>query len=476
MGTDLPLLRGLLLLALCLPGCLTRSRDGRDLLDLEVPATYQAAARTAGERNADVGWIDQLGAPSLSTLVEEALERNRDLKVASSRMDAAGASARVTGADRLPQLSFDADARRFQRVLTQSSRLVGSGADDVTRDRVNDYGLAMRLNWEIDLWGKLSDRTRAARTEYVASQAEYYAARLSLAAATAGAWFNLLEAESQYALAKQTLENFTSAYEIVDRGFNRGVNPALDVRLAKANVAGAEARVNIRDRQRDGARKSLEVLLGRYPAGTLASAGELPALTSPIPSGLPSELLNRRPDLVAAEYRLEASLDRSLASRKERLPSLTLTGNAGISSDELARALDLDRLVWNIAAGITQPVFQGGRIEGNIELSDARQEEALQGYAQQVLEAFEEVERSLAAERFLVAEVRFLDEAARESTAAEELALDEYQKGLVDITTVLDSQRRSFESRSALLEARNLLLQNRIDLYLALGGDFQKGS
>ncbi|MFV1995089.1 MAG: TolC family protein, partial [Verrucomicrobiales bacterium] len=338
---------GCLALLLLSAGCLTRPGTTRNLLGLEIPAAYHAAATAASRSGSDTGWIHSLGDSSLPALVTEALKHNHDLKSAAARMAAAGANARNIGADRFPQASLDGDGRRFQRVLTRSTRLLGSSGDEVVSDRVNDFGLNLNLSWEVDLWGKLRDRTRAAHTDYVASQVDYYAARLSLAAGTARAWFNLVESEAQTDLAEQTHANFQSAYEIVDGGFTRGVNPALDVRLARANVAGAKAQVSARRRERDQARKTLEVLLGRYPAGSLASPNELPALTSAIPSGLPSELLNRRPDLVAAEFRLESSLKRSLASRKERLPSIRLTGNSGLNSDELSRTLDLERLVWN---------------------------------------------------------------------------------------------------------------------------------
>jgi multidrug efflux system outer membrane protein len=447
----------------------------RDSLGITIPAEFEADQST----NPTIvsAWIDDFGDKTLEELVAEALEHNRDLQSAAARMRAANANARSTAASLFPQIDADAAARRFQRVLTQSSRLVGSNSGDtITRDRVNDFGINLNVDWEADLWGRIRNNTAASYDDAVAAAADYYAARLSLAANTARSWFNCLEAEAQVRLSQQTLENFTSAYNIIDSGFQRGVSGALDVRLAKANVAGAVSGLNARKRERDAAKRSLETLLGRYPSGQIEATLDLPSIKGSVPPGLPSDLLRRRPDLIAAEGRAQAALQRVKGAKKELLPVIRLTAGGGITSDDLAELLTLERLVWNIAASAIQPIFQGGRIMANIDIQEARRDENIADYAQAVLIAFREVESSLAAEQYLREELSALDVAADESVKAETLALDEYERGLVDIVTVLEAQRRSFKSQESLLQSRNLILQNRIDLYLALGGDFDISS
>lgn len=453
-----------------------------DLLDVPVPPSFTAAtgapvpsrgskspgaAEIAGSRD----WVSGFTGANLEKIIAEAVENNRDLRAAASRMAAARAGVQIASSELLPAIGASGDARRFQRVLTSSSRLVGSG-DTVSTDRVNSFGLNLNLNWEVDLWGQVRNRVKAARADYVASLGDYYAAELSLAANAARAWFNCIEAESQVRLTAKTLESFESSLDVIEKSWRRGVAPALDLRLMKANVAGARAALSGRERERDTARKSLEVLLGRYPSGELRTAIDLPGLRGQVPAGIPSELLNRRPDLVAAQNRLAASLERLDAARKEFLPSLRLTSGTGLASDDLYQIMDLNRLAWNIAANIAQPVFEGGRIRGEIDLAEARKNTEVNTYAQEVLDAFFEVERALAAEQYLREQTSASAEAAEESIAAEQLALAEYNRGLVDIITVLESQRRSFESQRNLILLKNLLLQNRIDLYLALGGDF----
>ncbi|MEM8952843.1 MAG: TolC family protein [Verrucomicrobiota bacterium] len=476
MLPPLPVVTAITLAIACFAPACKPSKWGqaRDSLGIDVPAEFEA------DRTVDpaitAAWINDFDDKTLDRLVTEALEHNRDLQAAAARMRAADANARSTAASLFPQIDADAAARRFQRVLTQSSRLVGSGADAITSDRVNDYGINLNIGWEADLWGRIRNNTAASYNDAVAAAADYYAARLSLAANTARSWFNCLEAEAQVRLARSTLDNFESAYNIIDSSFQRGVADALDVRLAKANVAGAVSTLNVRLRELDAAKRSLETLLGRYPSGDIDSALELPAIKGNVPPGLPSELLRRRPDLIAAEGRAEAAIERVKGAKKELLPVIRLTAGGGLSSDELADLLTLERLIWNIAASAVQPIFQGGRIVANIDLQKARADENIAEYADAVLIAFQEVESALAAEAYLREQLVALGVAADESVKAETLALDEYERGLVDIVTVLEAQRRSFNSQESLLQSRNLILQNRIDLYLALGGDFDLSS
>jgi outer membrane protein TolC len=198
----------------------------------------------------------------------------------------------------------------------------------------------------------------------------------------------------------------------------------------------------------------------------------LPAIETSVPAGLPAEILVRRPDVRSAALRLEASDERFSAARKNRLPGLTLTASGGASSGELGNLLNYDAIIWSIAADLAAPVFQGGRLQAEQDLARAENQEVLAGYAQTVLVAFREVEIALSAERTLARQEAALEVAVRESVEAEALALERYRAGLVDIITWLEARRRAFNARSSLLATSNSRLQNRIALYLALGGGF----
>jgi NodT family efflux transporter outer membrane factor (OMF) lipoprotein len=215
-------------------------------------------------------------------------------------------------------------------------------------------------------------------------------------------------------------------------------------------------------------------LLGHYPSGELQISDQLPELKTTVPVGLPSQLLIRRPDLIAAEHRLTAAGERLQEAQKNRLPSIRLTGSGGVGSSALNELLNWDSLVWSLLAGVTQPVFEGGRLDADRALAKARHGEAWANYAQTVLVAFQEVETALAAEDRFVQQLEQLQRATDEANEAADLALSRYQNGLTDIITLLDAQRRAFDAKSALLRTQRERLDNRVALYLALGGEFSQ--
>jgi NodT family efflux transporter outer membrane factor (OMF) lipoprotein len=214
--------------------------------------------------------------------------------------------------------------------------------------------------------------------------------------------------------------------------------------------------------------------MGRYPGRNLAPPASLPDLPAAIPAGLPAQLVGRRPDLVAAERRLAAADERFLVAKRSLYPRLTLTGSAGTSSNELRDLVDYDFRVWSLAASLLQPVFQGGRLRAGVDRARAGTEEALLAYTGAALRAYSEVEAALAADEYLAGEVDGLAESVRHARAATRLAEDRYRSGLEDYITVLSSQRREFDSESAYIAALQRRLENRVNLYLALGGGFHR--
>jgi len=212
--------------------------------------------------------------------------------------------------------------------------------------------------------------------------------------------------------------------------------------------------------------------MGGYPSGTEQGLGGLPALQRKIPAGLPSELLLRRPDLRAAERRLESSLRLESAAKKAFLPSFRLTGEYGRTSQETDDLLVPEAAMWSIAGNVAQSFFQGGRIMANVRLARARYDEQLHTYTDTMLTAFREVETALAADAFLQEQAQALEKAAQEAEQAESLALGQYEKGLTDVLTLLDTRQRAFDARSTLIAVQAQRLRNRADLHLALGGNF----
>lgn len=459
-----------------LAGCASVDQE---LLDTQLPAP--PPAWTANEEAGDPpsgDWVGAFGDDTLYVLIDEALQRNNDLLAAAANLDAARASARVARADLLPTIGANGNASRSAFVTSPSiAAQTGGGAaqQSDTRIYVNNYDLSAQLSWELDLWGRLTDETRAAYKEAGASLGDFEAARLSLAGAVAQAWFGLIEARQQRELAERDTTARENNLRVTERRYERGVASSLDVRLARSALGSSQANLAFRQQTEKESARRLEILLGRYPAAELAAAAALPELPALGGAGAPIEILTRRPDLVAAEARMEASGLRARAARKQLLPRLTLSSQLGASGPDLADLIDPDRLAGNIAAGLFQPLFQGGRLLANSKRARKTAEATLLSYAQTVLEAYEEAENALSAENYLALREEALKLAYEEAAAAERLTERRYASGAATIFNLLDAQTRRIASESSYIQAQQQRVSNRVRLYLAIGGDFVTG-
>ncbi len=402
--------------------------------------------------------------PALSRLIEEAVGNSFDLRAAVSRIHAARASATISGADRAPQITASLNASRAKRATVVGGTVV-SGIG-------NYFQSGIEIRWEADLWGRLGHQARAATLELAATEADYHAARLSLAANIARRWFNLIEARQQVELARRSVADQQQMVESLAAGYRRGIYTATELQQARSDLATAENQLAARKERLVRERLLLQTLLGRYPELPPEPPTTLPEPEEPIPAGLPAELLTRRPDLIAAEYRLHAADERMRQATKNRLPRIQLTASGGTSSDELRYLLEGDRLVWSLVGGLTAPLFQGGRLKASQEQARANAEQAMHQYAQALLKAFQEVETALSAAPLLAERQRTLMRTLKNAEQMERQARERYRTGLGTMEDWLKARRRLYNAHSALLEAQNLRLQNRIDLHLALGGDF----
>ena len=458
------------LLVLVLPlvaACVAAPPRREPQIGVEVPEQWTGAPAPAGEQ--ETQWWKSFGDPRLDSLVEQALTYNPDLRAAVASVEAAIAEARIAGADLKPSVGVGLDAsRRRQNFI--GFPLPGGGVLSTTSTALS---LSAIVTWEVDLWGRIRAGAQAALADAQATEADYYAARLSLAALTAKGWFAVVEALGQEELAATTAESFRTTAEQVRSRYEIGVRSPLDLRLALNQLAEAEALLELRRAQRDVATRQLEVLIGSYPEGTLVPETALLDTPPPIPAGLPADLVSRRPDLIAAERRLAAADARYRQARRSLYPRLSLTAGGGTASTDLEDLVNGDFRVWSLVANLVAPLFQGGRLRAGVDLAAAGQQFELALYASQALQAFAEVETALSAEEYLAERERHLTTAARQSKAAERLALQRYRAGLEDYVTVLQSQNSAFAADSQLLTVRRLRLNNRVDLHLALGGGFQ---
>lgn len=445
-------------------------------LGVVVPEEWTAAdseAQVETRSGEEASWWTQFGDTDLDLVVADALERNHDLLAAAARLDAATAQARIAGADLYPQIGAGINATRGKNNFIGLP--IPGTEGKVLSVTTSSFGASLNLSWEVDLWGRLRAQRDTATSQVSASRADYAGARLSLAGQTAKAWFAVLEARQQTELARSTVDSRQLSRERIERRYLLGTRPALELRFAITQEAAAQASLAFRQRQLDLALRQVDLLMSRYPDGKLdftITESTLPSPPATIPAGLPADLVARRPDLVAADHRLAAAGFDVKRARASLYPRLSLTGSAGTLSAEIEDLLDDDLSVWSLAAGLLQPIFQGGRLRGGVELSEARYREIAESYVQQVLRAFGDVELALAADRFLIDQESALAEAARQSIASEKLAESRYDAGLQDYLSYLEAQRNSFLAQSELLSARRQRLEARVDLYLALGGDY----
>ena len=343
------------------------------VLETPAPAAYDeapvaASAPPAAPRIAP-DWWSGFGDPLLSALVAEGLEHNASLRAAAANVEMAFAQARIDGAAGQPELEAALDPGRRKQNTAQSGLteaipipIPGFEPGGVRSFAFTSFGLALNVRWEVDLWGRLRALTAASLAEAAAGEADFEAARLSIAGQVAKLYFGVVEAVQQAELLERTLASRERTRDRVLARYRRGVATALEVRQARAQIAAVEASLAAQRQALDGLRRQLEVLLGRYPAGEIEAAAGLPGMP-PLPAaGVPADLLGRRPDLRAAEYRAVASSERLRAARRALYPTFKLNGSAGASSGELADLLDGDFSVWSLAAGLLQPLLSGGRL------------------------------------------------------------------------------------------------------------------
>ena len=412
-------------------------------------------------------WLTTFYDPVLTKLVNEALNNNLDLKVAAARVEEARERAIIAGAERWPQLGVSSG------YLTQTSGISNTN-NTFFGSSYGAFNALFSLSWEIDLWGRIKALKTAAEKDADVVNADLYAAKLSLAARIAQMYYELIEANLQTQVAEQSIKDRRKIVDLVRGRFSRGLTRGLDLRLALTDLANAEAQLALSRNQVQLLSRQLDVLLGRYPAGvseiSIKSVANLPKLPAALSAGLPSQLLERRPDLIAAFLKLRAMDSRVESAKKAFLPRISLTGAAGTSSTALVDLIDPRAAAWNLAAGLVQPLFTGGRLSSEVRLNEALTQEALNNYKSTALNAFREVEQKLEAEHWLRAQEQALREAVEQTEASRKLAVSSYQQGLIEILTLLDSYRSTLNAQSAHLALQRQLLTNRIELYLALGG------
>lgn len=415
-------------------------------------------------------WWKRLDDPTSEMLVEKLLVQNFDIEAANARLKQAIERAKVAGADLYPTLSGDFTATRIEN--PPISQGFGTGKP------INNFDLGLSSSWQLDFFGRTSSNLDGRRAEIEGSIFEIDALIHSLIAQVISQRVAVALDARRLDLVEQTILSNEKTLGIIERRYRSGVGTvkSIDVRLARENLAATKAEFPIAQANLAESIYELDLLLGQQPGDSgKMDYKSFPVLPPPekIEIFPPAELLDRRPDLRASELRLIAANEDIGIAMADLFPNLAISGSYGTTSNEISNILDANQMAWSLVGSLTQKIFEGGRLRANIRLNEARAEELSALYKKDILTAVKEVEIGLLKEEKLHSQVELLAENLKQTEAAEKLSNTRYIQGIGSILELLDTQRRLWRVEQNLLNAQEANWQNRIALYLALGGDWQ---
>ncbi len=422
------------------------------LPNVSVPQQWKQPAEPGAVVDSGFGSFND---PALEALIREALTYNADLRAGAARVEQARGYVTVAGADLQPGVAA-----------------MAKGGGKWSGDYSGMQNALIGATWEIDVWGRQRYGARAASDDYASAQLDFDYARQSLAAWVVRSWLLAVQGTQQENLLQEMVQSASKLMDMTQQRLKSGIGNEQEVAQAQASLGEHRDRLRQTQLARTQALLALEVLLGRYPAADVQTAARLPAMPAPIPAGLPSELLERRPDVVAAERRVAAAFNRTGEARAARLPRISLTATFGAVSSDLIVLQDKDNPTAGLGGSLLWPLFTGGALQAKVDIRTAEQQEAVASYAAVGLRAFKEVESALASETALRERQAILDQVVSDSRRSMELATVQFKVGSSDLRSVLQEQLRLVNTQLSLLQVESERLTQRVNLHLALGGGF----
>jgi len=434
---------------------------------VQPPPTFRGAETSTPESLADLKWFDVFRDDTLTGLVSTAVKENFELRIAAERVLQARALYGITRADRFPQVDASAAANTLRNSRNGSAAGIPSG---VSTD-VSYLQAGFNLSWEIDVWGRLRRLNEAARAEYLATEEGRRGVITTLVADVSSTYLTLRGLDLELEIAKRTRDVATAGLRLTEARRSQGAASGLDVHQSEQLLYTATGQIASLEREIALSENALSLLLGHVPEdvprGRPLDAFQLPPV---VPAGLPSALLERRPDIRQAEQQLIAANARIGAAKAEYFPRISLTGFFGAQSRALTSLLSGPAVLATATLGATAPIFNAGRTRANVEFTEAAQREAVVNYQRAIYSALRDVADALA-DHGKTSEQRAQQErlvdALQESTR---LAIERYRGGLDSYLPVLDAQRNLFEGELELAQLRQQELTSIVQLYRALGG------
>lgn len=420
----------------------------------QIPQQWQAEKSSVPPLAIEEGWLKRLNDPLLDKIVAEALANNPDYRQAAVRVEIAQQKAVIAGAQLMPQIGA-----QFADVHSK----------DQDHDTSQGSQAFLGVSWEIDVWGRLRAKRAASEASAQAASLDYASARLSLVAMTARLWYLNTEATQLLALSEQAVQVYSEILHLVESRRSFGKVSDLDVADARANVATAKAALEELRASQAQLKRGLEVLLGRYPAAELATQSVYPPLPPSEGAGVPSSVLERRPDLKSAEYRVLEAFRMQESAQLSLLPSFSISLALGHLDDSLLSKLNLKPWLANIGIGAFVPIYEGGALRAQVAIATALQAGEVNHYGTVVLGAFKEIENALANEQYLAQRQTYYDSAVQSRRQAVDIALAKYRAGRIDSLWVANLQMQKLNAESSAIKLHGARRTNRIQLYLALG-------
>ena len=435
---------------------------------VSVPETYRSTPTetTAADQNLSLGdqkWQVVFQDEQLQALIQTALQQNYNVRIAATRILQAEAALGITRAGQLPTLDGGAgvNSQRFARSRFDTFESTLSSA-------------SVALNWELDFWGKFRRGTEAARAALLATEWGRQAVVSTLVADLAGSYFRLREMDLELQISQRTLSSRQDSLKLIEELANQGLSNMLDVRQAEQLVFTAAARIPAMERQIEQEENFISTLAGSNPASVprgrpLSEQPHAPV----VPAGLPSSLLERRPDIRQAEQQLIAFNAQIGVAKAAYFPRISLTGTSGFQSSALSSLFSGPAGFWNLISGLTQPIFSGGRIRSGVQFAEAQQQEALLAYQQTIQQAFREVSDALVAYRKNQEFRRQQEQLVHSAQDASQLSDTRYRAGLTSYLEVLTNETNYFSAELGLAQAQGDELQALVEVFRALGGGWE---
>ncbi|MBP0581011.1 efflux transporter outer membrane subunit [Labrys sp. LIt4] len=441
-----------------LAGC----ADVRPLnLAIAVPSAYDQAAKAKPSEPLRTDWWRSFGSPELTALVAQAQMGNLDIATAIANIEQAQAGITIARAPLFPQIDGDVSAQRAR---------AASATGRVGRGRAT-YGLSASASYEIDFWGKNSQALASARSSEAASRFDRDTVELTAIANVADAYFSILAAQDRLRIARENVASASRIMALINNQLKAGTATSLQVAQQQSLLDQQRASIPPLELSVAQNKAAVALLVGKPPALVDIKGGGLGRLRVPVvAAGLPSQLLTRRPDIAAAEASLMASHQDALSARAAQFPSISLTGQGGVQSAALKSLFNPASGFYSIAAGLTQPIFDGGTLRGNVERANGVQSAQVAAYRKTVVQAFVDVENALAAVRQYARQEALQQAVVISSRKAYSISEQQLREGTVDLVTVLQTEQTLFNAQDTLIQVKLLRLQALISLHQALGG------